>query len=178
MKNIRVILQVLALCVAVSSFATYLYVNKIYPFNTEVVSEDFPEKLPFRRSDDIRPATEEETDLALELISGLRDNGKVSFVEKPHVVNLGPRDSRQVVVRYSMDDSSLLSNLEVLDFTDGISKSIYRYAGEDIEYHLLYTSENGTVKKYFLVEDRTGATGKYLSIYFLEYDGWVNAILS
>ena len=172
MKKLPVILQILALCVTISSFATYLYVNKISPFNKKVVTEVFAEELSFRRSDDIRPATEEETDLALEFISGLHENGKVSFEEKPQVLNLGPKDSKQMVVRYFLNDASLPANLEIIDLTDGITKSIYHYEGEDIEYHLLYTSENGSVKKYFLVGDRTGATGKYLSMYFLEYDGF------
>lgn len=175
------ILQIIGVIVATISMATVVYVNLIAPrmnptTKTEVImSPPVPvtQQRSFRSLKPRRVPTDDEINAAVENIGQLHGFGEVNIVGDPIVVSLHSADSDQLAVVYeAMGKEGFLSGVEVFDLSSTSPKSIFHQEGEDFNLHIVSVEEEIESNISLLLEERTGATGLFLHLTFLEYDGF------
>jgi hypothetical protein len=171
--------QLLALAVALVSASMFAYINFFAPpkkTEVTVVAPAIGTQSPFHLGKPKRTPTDGEIRKVIEYIDqsyGLKD---AMSSGTPTVVSLSSSDAEQLVIEYVATSGEIyLSALEVVDLSKPDIQSIYHREGEAFEYYPVTSGEGTATSNYLLVEERTGASGNYLHLSFMEYDGFGKA---
>ena len=171
--------KILWLLVAILIVALlYSYVNFIAPWmktsdTKEAVQPVVSPQSSFYALKPKRAPSEGEVKQAVEMIGSLYGGGnRIMVLGDPAVVSLHAPEAEQLVLTYeATDGNTRTSALEVLDIASDPHQSVFHREGEDFQYHEVSVGEGNKAKSYLLVEERTGATGNFLNLSFMEYDG-------
>lgn len=172
--------QVLALLVAVLSASMFAYINFFAPrmkagaTQGAVISTPAPasSQASFRSLKPKRTPSEADVKQALETVAQLYKVENPMVAGDPIVASLTAPESEQLALAYeATNGTAYVSAVEVLDLSATPMQSIYHREGEDFQFYAISAGSGEQAKSYLLVQERTGATGSYLHLSFLEYDG-------
>lgn len=170
--------QILGVIVAMITASMFAYVNFVAPRTKVDARKDAAHpSLDFRNSfRAVKPKripSGEEIDRAKETLTRLYGSGPVAVVGDPIVVSLHAPEAEEMILAYEINEGNkYVSAVDVLDLSSSPLKSVFHQEGEDFLYYPVLVSEGEKEKRYLLVEERTGASGDYLHLSFLEYDGF------
>lgn len=171
-------LQILGVLIAMISTSMFAYINFIAPRTKVDAANEVARSSPafrneFRTAKPKRTPSEEEMNQVKETITRLYGSGLVAVVGDPIVVSLHTPEAEEMVLSYELTgENRFTSALDVWDLSSSPLKSVFHLEGEDFLYYPVLVSEGEKEKRYLLVEERTGASGDYLHLSFLEYDGF------
>lgn len=172
--------QILGVIVGLVSVSMFAYVNFIAPRVKAGATQGAmgPLSVPgasqssFRIVTPKRTASETEVKQALDTIAQRYKVDGATVVGDLVVMSLAASEREQLALAYEVTgDKAYVSAVEVLDISSTPMQSIYHREGEDFQAHIVSAGNGEQAKNYLLIEERTGATGSYLHLSLLEYDG-------
>lgn len=174
--------QILGVLIAMISVSMFAYVNFIAPrmkvksgveVKTTPVDLASTVRYSIHAGEPKRLPSDKEVNQGVEIIKNLYGVNNVEFNGEPIIISFQDPEVEEMVLTYEITKDGVSHRfVEVFELSSNPFTSIFHVEGEDLQYYPVSVKEAEGEKKYLLVADRTGATGKYLNLTFLEYDGF------